>query len=77
MKVLDLDAVRAFVLVADLASFTRAADALGTTQSAVSLKLKRLEARLGKPLLARTPRVVKLAPDGENFLSAARTLLDA
>ncbi len=29
MKVLDLDAVRAFVLVADLASFTRAADALG------------------------------------------------
>ena len=50
MKVLDLDAVRAFVLVADLASFTRAADALGTTQSAVSLKLKRLEAHLGKPL---------------------------
>jgi DNA-binding transcriptional LysR family regulator len=77
MKVLDLDAVRAFVLVADLASFTRAADALGTTQSAVSLKLKRLEAHLGKPLLARTPRVVKLAPDGENFLPAARTLLDA
>ena len=77
MKVLDLDAVRAFVLVADLASFTRAADALGTTQSAVSLKLKRLEAHLGKPLLARTPRVVKLAADGENFLPAARALLDA
>jgi DNA-binding transcriptional LysR family regulator len=77
MKPLDLDAVRAFVLVADLASFTRAADALGTTQSAVSLKLKRLEAHLGKALLARTPRVVKLAPDGARFLPAARTLLDA
>ncbi|HEF4740665.1 TPA: LysR family transcriptional regulator, partial [Burkholderia multivorans] len=77
MKVLDLDAVRAFVLVADLASFTRAADALGITQSAVSLKLKRLEAHLGKPLLARTPRVVKLAVDGETFLPAARALLDA
>ncbi|WP_105133147.1 LysR family transcriptional regulator [Burkholderia sp. BE12] len=77
MKVLDLDAVRAFVLVADLASFTRAAEALGTTQSAVSLKLKRLETHLGKPLLARTPRVVKLAADGENFLPAARALLDA
>ena len=50
MKVLDLDAVRAFVLVADLHSFTRAADALDTTQSAVSLKLKRLEAHLGKQL---------------------------
>lgn len=72
---LDLDTVRAFVLVADLASFTRAADALGTTQSAVSLKLKRLEAQLGKPLLARTPRTVKLAPDGETFLPAARALL--
>ena len=46
-------------------------------QSAVSLKLKRLEAHLGKPLLARTPRVVKLAADGENFLPAARALLDA
>jgi DNA-binding transcriptional LysR family regulator len=46
MKVLDLDAVRAFVLVADLHSFTRAADALDTTQSAVSLKLKRLETHL-------------------------------
>jgi hypothetical protein len=36
---LDLDAVQAFVLVADLNSFTRAAEALDTTQSAVSLKL--------------------------------------
>ena len=39
MKVLDLDAVRAFIHVADLRSFTRAADLLGTTQSAVSLKV--------------------------------------
>ncbi|AJX34658.1 LysR family transcriptional regulator [Burkholderia oklahomensis] len=77
MKPLDLDAVRAFVLVADLASFTRAADALGTTQSAVSLKLKRLEAQLGKPLLERTPRRVTLAAVGAAFLPAARDLLDA
>ncbi|REG51106.1 LysR family transcriptional regulator [Paraburkholderia sp. BL6669N2] len=77
MKVLDLDAVRAFVLVADLHSFTRAADALDTTQSAVSLKLKRLEAHLGKQLLERTPRVVRLSADGNAFLSAARDLLNA
>ncbi|MBN3814779.1 LysR family transcriptional regulator, partial [Paraburkholderia sp. Ac-20347] len=63
MKPLDLDAVRAFVLVAELRSFTRAADALDTTQSAVSLKLKRLESHLGRQLLERTPRVVRLAPD--------------
>ncbi|MBB5420559.1 LysR family transcriptional regulator [Paraburkholderia atlantica] len=77
MKVLDLDAVRAFVLVADLRSFTRAADALDTTQSAVSLKLKRLEAHLGKHLLERTPRVVRLSADGHAFLGAARELLNA
>ncbi|TDY20175.1 LysR family transcriptional regulator [Paraburkholderia sp. BL6665CI2N2] len=77
MKVLDLDAVRAFVLVADLHSFTRAADALDTTQSAVSLKLKRLEAHLGKQLLERTPRAVRLSADGNAFLSAARDLLNA
>ncbi|WP_144150715.1 LysR substrate-binding domain-containing protein [Paraburkholderia sp. BCC1885] len=77
MKVLDLDAVRAFVLVADLHSFTRAADALDTTQSAVSLKLKRLEAHLGKQLLERTPRLVRLSADGNAFLAAARDLLNA
>ncbi|MFX1674100.1 LysR substrate-binding domain-containing protein [Paraburkholderia sp. A2WS-5] len=77
MKTLDLDAVRAFVLVAELHSFTRAADALDTTQSAVSLKLKRLEAHLGRQLLERTPRVVRLSPDGRAFLGAARELLGA
>lgn len=74
---LDLDAVRAFVLVADLHSFTRAADALDTTQSAVSLKLKRLEAHLGKHLIERTPRLVRLTGDGDTFLVAARDLLNA
>ena len=44
---LDLDAVQAFLHIAELGSFTRAADAMRTTQSAVSLKLKRLEERLG------------------------------
>jgi DNA-binding transcriptional LysR family regulator len=74
---LDLDAVQAFVLVADLNSFTRAAEALETTQSAVSLKLKRLEDRLGRRLLERTPRRVRLSSEGAEFLAAARLLLDA
>lgn len=77
MDLLDLDAVRAFVHVADLRSFTRAADLLGTTQSAVSLKVKRLEAHIGKPLFERTPRSVRLAPAGGAFLDAARELLEA
>jgi DNA-binding transcriptional LysR family regulator len=77
MKTLDLDAVRAFVLVADLRSFTRAAESLDTTQSAISLKLKRLEAHLGRQLLERTPRSVRLSADGTAFLHAARELLGA
>jgi len=74
---LDVDAVRAFVLVAELSSFTRAAQALGTTQSAVSLKLKRLEERLDTRLVERTPRSVKLTDAGNVFLERARDLLAA
>src|SRR5690348_6438958 len=77
MQPLDLDAVQAFVLVADLRSFTRAAEALGTTQSAVSLKLKRLEERLRRRLVERTPRLVRLSADGTVFLERARELLAA
>ncbi|KUJ81138.1 LysR family transcriptional regulator [Ruegeria profundi] len=74
---LDLDAVQAFVYIAELDSFTRAADALSTTQSAVSLKLKRLEERLGCRLIERSPRHVQLSPKGEAFLFHARELLAA
>jgi DNA-binding transcriptional LysR family regulator len=77
MKALDLEAVQAFVLVADLNSFTRAAEAMESTQSAISLKIKRLEDGLGRRLLERTPRLVRLSTDGQNFLSAARNLVAA
>jgi len=76
-RTLDVDAVRAFALVAELQSFTRAAQATGTTQSAVSLKLKRLEDRLATQLVERTPRSVRLTASGANFLERARDLLAA
>ena len=76
-RALDVDAVRAFALVAELQSFTRAAQATGTTQSAVSLKLKRLEDRLATRLVERTPRSVRLTASGANFLERARDLLAA
>ena len=44
---LDLDAVQAFIHITELGSFTRAAEAMQTTQAAVSLKLKRLAPRSG------------------------------
>jgi DNA-binding transcriptional LysR family regulator len=77
MKALDVEGVQAFVLVADLNSFTRAAEALDTTQSAVSLKIKRLEDGLGRRLLERTPRRVRLSAEGTAFLGAARNLVAA
>lgn len=74
---LDLDAVEAFVRIAELDSFTRAAEAMRTTQAAVSLKLKRLEERLGCRLIVRTPRYVQLSVRGAAFLQHARELLEA
>ncbi|MHC2335145.1 LysR family transcriptional regulator [Bradyrhizobium sp. USDA 4454] len=77
MTTLDVDAVKAFVTIADLKSFTRAADALGTTQGAISVKLKRLEARIGQKLVERTPRLVRLSAQGAVFLESARAFLAA
>jgi DNA-binding transcriptional LysR family regulator len=77
MTTLDVEAVQAFVLVADLQSFTRAAEALDTSQAAVSMKLKRLEDRLGEKLIERTPRLVRLSARGAAFLGAARAFLAA
>lgn len=77
MVTLDVDAVRAFVLIADSRSFTRAAESLGTTQGALSVKLKRLEDKLGQRLIERTPRLVRLSSQGELFIAAARDFLEA
>jgi DNA-binding transcriptional LysR family regulator len=73
---LDLDAVQAFIRIAELGSFTRAAEAMRTTQSAISLKLKRLEKRLGCRLIEWTPRYVELSERGAAFLEHARELLE-
>jgi DNA-binding transcriptional LysR family regulator len=77
MVALDISTVQAFLLVAELQSFTRAAEALGTTQAAVSMKLQRLEAVVGKRLVERSPRAVRLTADGTAFLVNARALMAA
>ena len=74
---LDIPTVQAFLLVAELESFTRTAEVLGTTQAAVSMKLQRLEAVLRKRLVERSPRAVRLTADGTAFLSPARALIEA
>lgn len=77
MTVLDVESVQAFVAIADFQSFTRAAEALGTTQGAISVKLKRLEDRVGHRLIERTPRLVRLSAQGALFLDGARGFLAA
>lgn len=77
MSTLDVDAVRAFVAIADSRSFTRAAEVLGSTQGAISVKLKRLEERIGKKLIERTPRLVRMSAQGAAFLETARDFLAA
>jgi DNA-binding transcriptional LysR family regulator len=77
MSLLDLSSIEAFVLIAEMRSFTQAAEALGSTQSAISLKLKRLETQLDRVLLERTPRLVRLSSAGEQFLPLAKDLLAA
>ena len=74
---LDIPTVQAFLLVAELQSFTRTAEALGTTQAAVSMKMQRLEAVVGKRLIERSPRAVRLTADGSAFLPNARALMEA
>jgi DNA-binding transcriptional LysR family regulator len=74
----DLESLRVFVKVAELASFTRAGEHLGIAKSRVSLQVRQLEAELGTRLLQRTTRVVRPTPEGERLVAlAARLLLDA
>lgn len=72
---LDIDLLRCFVAVAERAGFTAAGGALGLTQSAVSLKIKRLEDLIGRRVFLRTSRSLALTRDGEVLLVYARRLL--
>jgi DNA-binding transcriptional LysR family regulator len=71
----DPTLLNSFRAVAQEASFTRAADRLGLTQSAVSAHVRRLEEQAGKPLFARNTRSVAITPAGEILLGYARAIL--
>ena len=71
LATLPLSAIRVFEAAARLRSFTRAAQALGMTQAAVSWQIKALERRLGQPLFHRLTREVALTPAGERLARAA------
>lgn len=72
---LDPDLLRSFVLIAEGGSFTRAAQVVGRTQSAVSMQIRRLEETLGQPLLVRGARGVEPTRHGLWLLERARRML--
>lgn len=71
----SLSDLATFLMVAEQRSFTRAAAQLGTSQSAVSLSVRRLETRLGVKLLARTTRSVSPTDAGAQLIASLRPAL--
>ena len=72
----DLTLLRAFVAVKETGGFTRAAERLHLTQSAVSHQIRKLEEQVGRQLLHRTTRRLTVTEDGEDFLRYAQQILD-
>src|SRR5260370_20311040 len=70
-----IDAMQAFVAVADLHGFAPAARKLGLSPSGVTRLIAALEDRLGARLLQRTTRSVTLTDTGTRYLERARRIL--
>ncbi len=72
---IDVDQLRTFIAIAETGSFTKAAEVVNKTQSAVSMQMKRLEERLERPIFARDGRASKLTEDGQRLLDYARRIV--
>lgn len=72
---LDIEALRTLCAIADFGGVTRASDHLALSQSAVSHKIKRLEAMIDCPLLARRAGGPLLTEDGKRLVTYARRIL--
>ena len=72
---MELEQLRHFLKVAELGNFTRAAEAVGLSQSALSRSIARLEEELGQPIFERQTRKVALTDSGNLLLDRARQIL--
>ncbi len=68
--------LRAFEAAARHLSFTRSAEELNVTQSAVSQQIKLLENFIGSALFIRRPRALQLTPAGKNYLPDVQRAID-
>lgn len=74
---MDIRNIRTFVRVAELKSFTKAAEALTYVQSTVTMQIQQLERELGYPLFDRIGKKVSLTPLGQEYLAYAYEILHA
>ena len=72
---LDTDQLRSFLAIVDTGSFTRAAERVHKTQSAVSMHVRRLEEQLGCALFVKQGRGVRLTAEGESLIDFARRIV--
>ena len=72
---LDIQSIKAFVQVATLGNYTKAANEMNYAQSTVTMQLKRLEEELGYPLFEKIGRKNYLTSQGKTFLSYANRIL--
>jgi len=75
MTHLESDLLRTFIAVAETNNFTKAADLVGRTQSAVSMQIKKLEDSIGSALFDRGSRGVTLTRQGNTLLTKARRVI--
>src|ERR1043166_8153498 len=75
LRNLDTDLLRAFVTVAETNSFTKASERLFRTQAAISMQVKRLEERIGKPIFVRSRRGLTLTSEGDFLMAYAQRIL--
>jgi len=72
---MDLDQLATFIEVAELGNFSRAAEKVLRSQSAVSAQIRQLEDEYGEKLFDRTKKSVTLTPAGELLLDYARRIM--
>ena len=72
----DLEVLRSFATGVEVGGFSKAADRLGRSTSAVSAQLKKLEEQAGTPIFRKSGRGLALTEAGETMLAYARRLLD-
>jgi DNA-binding transcriptional LysR family regulator len=75
VHLIDIDQLKTLMAIADAGSFTKAADQVFKTQSAVSMQMKRLEEHIGRAVFMKDGRGVRFTEDGHRLLDYARRIV--